>query len=81
MPTTICFRPVVLGVAVAADRLAALALEVDRGRVEEHQLDVGEQVPPPREQLLLDQVLARAQLEHRGVDLGRLAGARGRLAP
>src|SRR5689334_10196665 len=52
----------IIRVPMLAQALATGTLEVDRGGVEEHELDVGEQVAPAREQLLLDHVLARAQL-------------------
>ena len=42
--------PMVLAVAALADRLSAFSLEVDRGRVEEDQLELGEQVAPAGEQ-------------------------------
>jgi hypothetical protein len=56
---------------VLADTLAALALEVDRRGVEEHEFDVAEQIAPAGEQLLLDQVLAGANVEGGGVLGGR----------
>ena len=46
----------VLALAVLAQRLAAIAGEEQRGGVEEHQVEVGEQVAAPREQRLLDKV-------------------------
>ena len=55
----------VLAEAPLADVLAALALEVDRGGVEEDQLQVGEEVAPVGEQLLLDPVLDAAGCERR----------------
>ena len=55
----------VLAEAPLADVLAALALEVDRGGVEEDQLEVGEEVAPVGEQLLLDPVLGAAGGERR----------------
>ena len=48
-----------------ADVLAALALEVDRGGVEEDQLEIGEEVTPVGEQPLLDPVLGAAGCERR----------------
>ena len=57
--------PVVLAVAPLADVLAALALEVDRGGVEEDQLQAGEEVAPVGEQALLDPVLDAAGSERR----------------
>jgi len=41
---------------VAPDGLAALAGEVERGGVEEDQVELGEQVPVAREERLLDLV-------------------------
>ncbi len=55
----------VLAEAALADVLAAFALEVDRGGVEEHQLEVGEQVAAVGEQVLLDAVLGAAGGEGR----------------
>ena len=48
---------VILRVATLADGFAPFALEVDRSGVEEHQGQVGEQVPPLRKQCLLNEVL------------------------
>jgi hypothetical protein len=50
----------VFRVPMLAQALAPGALEVDRGGVEEHELDISEQVAPAREQFLLDYILARA---------------------
>ena len=61
--------PMVLAVAALADVLAALALEVDRGGVEEDQLEIGEEVAAVGEQLLLDPVLDAAGSERRLVRL------------
>ncbi len=47
----------VLALAVPAQALAALAGEVQRRGVEEHEIEIGEQVAPPVEQGLLDPVL------------------------
>ncbi|MDE0522103.1 MAG: hypothetical protein OXH79_09140 [Boseongicola sp.] len=47
----------VLALAEPARRLAAEAGEVQRGGVEEHQVEVGEQVPAAGEQRLIDEVL------------------------
>src|SRR5262249_55183300 len=58
-------RPVVLAVAPLADLLAAVALEVERGGVEEHQLQAGEGVPAGGEQAPLDPVLGAAGGERR----------------
>ena len=48
-------RAMVLAVAVAADGLAAHALEVETGGVHEHQVEPAEQIAPMGEQALLDQ--------------------------
>ncbi len=56
----------IFGVAALADGLASFALEVDRGGIEEHHVQIGEQVAPPREQRLLDEVLVRTGSERRG---------------
>ena len=61
----------VFAVAVAAQRLAAVALEVDRGGVEEHQVELAEQVAAAAEPGFLDQVLGAARAEGRG---GALVG-------
>ena len=50
-------RPVVLGEAPPPERLPARALEIETGGVHEHQVDRAEEVAPPREQLLLHDVL------------------------
>ncbi len=47
----------ILAVTVAAQRLPALSLEIDRGGVEEDQIDLREQVAPPLKERLLDPVL------------------------
>lgn len=46
--------PEVLRVTAPAQRLAARAIEAERGGIHEHQAQVGKQVPAPIEQLLLD---------------------------
>ncbi len=56
-------RAVVLAVAPLADVLAAVALEGDRGGIEEHQLESAEEVPPVGEQPLFDPVLGTAGCE------------------
>ena len=62
-------RPVILAVASLTDRLSPLPLEVDRGRIEEDQLELSEQVTPSGEKCLLDQVLVAAGSERRLVGL------------
>ena len=57
--------PMVLAEAPLADVLAALALEVDRGGVEEDQLQAAEEVAPVAEHALLDPVLDAAGCERR----------------
>ena len=57
---------VVLGVAVLAQRFAALAVEGEAGGVHEHGGGVGEEVPASVEQPLLDQVLDAARRERLG---------------
>ena len=61
--------PVVLAVASLAEGLATLALEVDRGRVEEDELERGEQIPVPGEEGFLDQVLGAPGSEGLGGSL------------
>ena len=56
--------PIVLGVAVLAERLAALAVEGEAGGVHEDGGEVGEQVAAAVEQPLLDQVLEAARRQH-----------------
>src|SRR5512134_1797890 len=53
------FRAVILGLAAPAERLATLAVEVDGGGIEEHQVEIVEQIASSREQPLLHQVLDR----------------------
>ena len=53
------FRAVILGLAAPAERLATLAMEVEGRGIEEHQVEIVEQVAPSREQPLLHQVLDR----------------------
>jgi hypothetical protein len=56
----------ILRVAALAEGRAAFAFEVDRGGVEEHDVQVGEQVAAPREQSLLNDVLVGAGSERGG---------------
>ena len=46
-------RPMILGKAVTAERLAARALEIQAGRVHEHEIELAEQIAPLREQASL----------------------------
>ena len=59
----------VLGEAAPPERLAARALEIETGRVHEHQIERAEEVAPPREQLLLHDVLQAARRKRRGARL------------
>ena len=59
---------VVLALAILAQRLAAIAGEEQRGGVEEHQVEVGEEIAAPREQRLLDEVFGAPR--RGGVGLG-----------
>jgi hypothetical protein len=54
-------RALILAVAALPHAGAAFTLEVDRCGVEEHQLQLAEQVPAPREQGLLDPILGTAR--------------------
>ena len=63
--------------AAPAQRLAALAVEAERGRIHEHQAEIGEQVAPAFEELLLHEQFQRPvapaagrDLEHAGLDAG-----------
>src|SRR5271157_5587377 len=56
----------ILRVPALANRLASFALEIDRRGIEEHDVQIGEQVAATREQLLLDEVLVGAGSERRG---------------
>ena len=59
----LALRPEVLALAVAAQFLPTLAVEVERGGVEEHHVEVGVEVPAFEEQFLLDPVLGAAGRE------------------
>ena len=59
----------ILGVATPTEGLAPLSLEVDRGAVEEHQVQLGEQVPALGEQLLFDEILDGSRCKGRGAAL------------
>ena len=59
----------VLGEAALSKGLAALSLEIEAGRVHEHQVQLAEQIAPAREQFLLDDVLQAARREGRGAVL------------
>ena len=64
----------VLRVAAPTGALPARALEAERGRVQEHDGELAEQVAPAREQRLLDPVLDAARREGRGVRLSAVRG-------
>src|SRR5262252_2207150 len=59
-------RSMILAISVASERLPAGALEVQTGRIHEHQVEASEQVAPMREQSLLDHI-CRAQKYDRAV--------------
>ena len=66
------FRPVVLGLAAPPERLATLAVEVKGGSIEEHQVEIVEQVASSREQPLLHQVLDRPRRPGASLLVGQL---------
>ena len=51
----------ILGIAVPAERLAARALEIQTGRIHEHEIELGEQITPLLEQAFFDNVLETAR--------------------
>jgi hypothetical protein len=57
--------PVVLAEPMLAERLPALAFEIQAGRVHEHKVEPAEQIAPMGEQLLLDQILHATRRERR----------------
>ena len=59
----------VFGEAALSQRLAARSLEIEAGRVHEHEVELAEQIAPAREQLLFDDVLQAARREERGAVL------------
>ena len=59
-------RPMVFGEAALSQRLATRSLEIEAGRVHEHEVELAEQIAPAREQLLFDDVLQAAWREERG---------------
>ena len=59
----------VLGETAPSERLTARALEIETGGVHEHQIKRAEEVAPPREQILLQDVLQAARREGRGAFL------------
>ena len=61
--------PVVLAVAVAAERLATGAFEIQAGGVHEHQVEPREQIAPMCEQPFLDQILDAAGRKRRAAVL------------
>ena len=62
-------RPMVLRIAVGAERLAAGALEAQRGRVHEHHAEIAEEIAPALEQRLLDHILDAAWRQIARLDL------------
>ena len=46
--------------------LAAGALEIEAGRIHEHQIERAEEIAPPREQVLLDDILQATRRKRRG---------------
>ena len=62
-------RPMVLGKAALSEGLSARSLEIEAGRVHEHEIERAEQIAPPREQFLLDDVLQATRREGRGAVL------------
>ena len=54
-------RPMILGIAVPTERLASRALEIQTGRIHEHEIELGEQITPLLEQALFDDVLETAR--------------------
>ena len=66
------FRAVILGLAAPPERLATLAVEVEGGGIEEHQVQVVEQVASSREQPLLHQVLDRPRRPGASLLVGKL---------
>jgi hypothetical protein len=47
-------RPMILGIAVPAERLPVGALEIQTGGIHEHEIELGEQVTQPLEQAFFD---------------------------
>jgi len=62
-------RPVILAEPIVPQTLSSLALEVKGGRIEEDQIQSGEQVPLAVEKVLLDEVLDATRRKGRGVPL------------
>src|SRR6516165_628777 len=59
----------ILGVAKLAQGFPAFSLEVDRRGVEEHELEIGEEVAAVDEQIFLDPVLYATRSERRFIFL------------
>jgi hypothetical protein len=59
----------VLAVAALTDRLSASSLEVDRGRIEEDQLKLCEEITPTGEECLLNEVFVAPESKRRFVGL------------
>src|SRR5450830_1224250 len=62
-------RPVILGIAAPAERLPAGALEIETGRVHEHEIEFAEQVASAREQAFFNDVLEAARCKRGAVIL------------
>jgi hypothetical protein len=62
-------RPMVLGEAALSKGLAALSLEIQAGRVHEHEIELAEQIAPAREQVFLDNVLHATRCKGRSAIL------------
>jgi len=60
-------RPVVLAFPVLPQCHSALTLEVNRGRVEEHEREGAKQIPPAPEQLFLHQILGAPRSNRKAV--------------
>ena len=56
----------IFGMPALADSLASFALEIDRRGIEEHDIQIGEQIPALSEQRLLNEILVGAGSERRG---------------
>ena len=61
----------VFGMTIAAERLAAFALEIEAGRIEDCQPDIVEETAALGEQLLLDQILVGARRQAAAALVGK----------
>jgi hypothetical protein len=66
-------RPMVFGIAVLPNRFSAVTFKIKRGRIKKHQIQAGEQIPPPFKDSLFNLVLyaARGESFHRSRILKR----------